>query len=41
MPQVARALGVELTDEETNLEQWARETRGLVSDGFEGPVGQE
>lgn len=31
MPQVARALGIELTDAETNLEQWARETRALLT----------
>jgi RNA polymerase sigma factor (sigma-70 family) len=32
MPKVARALGVELTDEEANLDQWAKETRALVSE---------
>jgi RNA polymerase sigma-70 factor (ECF subfamily) len=37
MPKVARALGIELTDAETNLDQWAKETRALLSDGWDGP----
>jgi RNA polymerase sigma factor (sigma-70 family) len=32
MPRVARSLGVALTDEELNLDQWARETRALIAD---------
>ena len=32
MPKVAQALGVELTDEDANLDRWAKETRALVSE---------
>lgn len=32
MPRVARSLGLAMTNEELNLEAWARETRALLAD---------